>query len=213
MTASDGAGGATSSPGDASSSPQPDPRMSHKPMLVIVSGRPGSGKTTLARRLSIALPCPLVSRDEINEGIHRTFNHDLAIVSKATVTAMAYDAFFAAIKQMLLAQVSVIAEAAFQDAKWHHGLAAIDADDIAAMKVVQCVIDPAPARHRVLNRRSSQDTPSSRRAAQARIHEQDWTDEEFHAISLPTPTLAVATTEGYEPSLERVIAFIRSSDD
>lgn len=215
MTASDAAGdgvGDDGPAGDASTSPQPDQRTQCRPTLVIVSGRPGSGKTTLARQLANALPCPLVSRDEINEGIYHTFNHDLAIASKATVTAMALDAFFAAIELLLSAQVSVVAEAAFQDTKWRQGLAAINADGDAAMKIVQCVIDPAFARQRVLDRRSGLDSPSLRRAAEARTRELDWTDQGFQAVSLPAPTLTVDTTEGYKPRLEAVLAFIRSSE-
>jgi predicted kinase len=35
--------------------------------LVLVNGLPGSGKTTLARRLSAALGIPLISKDAIKE--------------------------------------------------------------------------------------------------------------------------------------------------
>ena len=38
------------------------------PLLVVVSGPPGSGTTTLAHKLARAIPCP-VCRDEIKEGL------------------------------------------------------------------------------------------------------------------------------------------------
>src|SRR5438046_2072899 len=43
-----------------------------KPVLIVVTGQPGSGKTTLALPLSQALRCPRISRDEIKEGLIRT---------------------------------------------------------------------------------------------------------------------------------------------
>ncbi|GAG29410.1 unnamed protein product, partial [marine sediment metagenome] len=52
--------------------------MNHKPKLVIVTGRPGSGKTTLAKELGKILYLPIVIRDEIKEGYVNTSNlkHD-----------------------------------------------------------------------------------------------------------------------------------------
>jgi len=52
--------------------------MSRKPKCIIVTGRPGSGKTTLARKLAERLWMPVLSRDEIKEGYVNTFGvkHD-----------------------------------------------------------------------------------------------------------------------------------------
>jgi predicted kinase len=39
------------------------------PTLVVVSGPPGAGKTTLAHAIAKEIPCPAICRDEIKEGM------------------------------------------------------------------------------------------------------------------------------------------------
>ncbi|MFD0393212.1 zeta toxin family protein [Streptomyces nogalater] len=39
------------------------------PTLVVVSGGPGTGKTTLAHELARVLGCPAIIRDEIKQGM------------------------------------------------------------------------------------------------------------------------------------------------
>jgi predicted kinase len=43
--------------------------MAPLPVLAVVSGPMGSGKTTLAHRLARAVGCPAICRDEIKEGM------------------------------------------------------------------------------------------------------------------------------------------------
>src|SRR5437667_2247269 len=39
-----------------------------QPLLIVVTGRPGAGKTTLAHALAREVRCPAICRDEIKEG-------------------------------------------------------------------------------------------------------------------------------------------------
>ena len=47
--------------------------LTKKPKLVVVSGRPGAGKTTLAKKLGELIKLPVFCRDEFKEGYVSTF--------------------------------------------------------------------------------------------------------------------------------------------
>jgi adenylate kinase family enzyme len=50
--------------------------LSH-PSLIVVSGPPGTGKTTLAHEIATVVGCPAICRDEIKEGMaHATPEFD-----------------------------------------------------------------------------------------------------------------------------------------
>src|SRR6185437_684470 len=91
--------------------------MNKKPKCIIISGRPGSGKTTLAKKLGERLWMPVISRDEIKEGYVNTYGvkHDEL---PADTNALVSELFFVIINQYLAGKISVVIEAAFQHRVW-----------------------------------------------------------------------------------------------
>jgi len=84
-------------------------RVTGLPTLVVVSGPAGSGKTTLAHRLALAVGCPLISRDEIKEGmVHASPGFVPAVGDE--LTARTLPVFFSVLELLLRAGVTTVAE-------------------------------------------------------------------------------------------------------
>ena len=118
------------------------------------------------------------------------------------LTLRTYGTFFANVDLLLRAEVTTIAEAAFQHRLWTEGLALIDG--LADLKIIRCRVDEAEARVRMRRRRAEQPT----RTAHADI-EHLAAEPAFTPLTLDVPTLDVDTADGYRPELLEVVAFCR----
>jgi predicted kinase len=175
-----------------------------RPQLIIVSGRPGAGKTTLARALSSALRCPLVSRDEIHDGIHRTLAGAPTLATKERLRELAFSGFFQAIEFFLSRNVSLVVEAAFVDRVWCGRLD--PALSLAEVKVIQCDLDAQLATERVFQRRlAERDKPKIPDSVQQP------SIRGYEPLSLPVPTIRVDTTDSYDPPFDKIVAFAETT--
>ena len=178
------------------------------PKLIVVTGRPGSGKTTLAHALARSIRCPALCRDEFKEGLVHTCGGRATPADHGRLNWQVYNTFFGAVELLLRAGVTLVAEAAFQHKLWVPKLQPLQ--DIAQIRLIVCALDPLLA-HTRFSQRSVSDPERAGYHGRGLI--QPIKEDTARAIStyepprLAVPSLTVDTSDGYKPSLEQMRAF------
>lgn len=177
----------------------------NKPMLIVVTGRPGSGKTTLAEKLAKNAHLPLISRDAIKEGYVHTQGVPHAQLPEGNLAAT--DLFFRTVETLLEGGVSLVAEAAFQHRLWSDRLKPLA--EKTRIRMVICRTENDFIAFERYIRRGLEDT------TREYFHGDDGVAQvrQGFSVELPAydpprlevPTAWVDTTDGYAPEIETLL--------
>ena len=87
--------------------------MNKKPTLIIISGHPGTGKTTLSKKVSDKLNLPLIGMDAIKEVMWDTMGHEFDFEFSDKIGKTAFELVFHFIEAFLSKGISLVVEAHF----------------------------------------------------------------------------------------------------
>ena len=183
-----------------------------RPLLIIVGGAPGTGKSTLAQQISRALNVPVLSKDMFRETLVDATGLRTRDEVRAQ-SALLFRLLYGIAGRLLQDGSSVIAECNFRR-------------DISEPELM-----PLVERSRAVQIHCETSKEESLRRYVARFErgerhwchfDADWLADEragLHAqdadvygpLDLGIPTLRVDTTVGYAPDVDEVLSFIRSA--
>jgi predicted kinase/diadenosine tetraphosphate (Ap4A) HIT family hydrolase len=171
--------------------------------LVIVGGAPATGKTTLARTLGATLGLPVFTKDDFKEAIATPFaTGDLAWSRQ--IGSAAYTVLFTVAERILAAGQGLVLESNYRRGMSEPPLRALAR--LAPTVVVVCRAPDALRRKRY----------EERAGARHRVHIEsailsEWvSDDASSLIDIASPRLIVDTTDGYSPTLEEIVSFVRA---
>jgi predicted kinase len=176
-------------------------------LLVVVTGSPASGKTTLAHVLANKINCPLLSRDELKEGLINTLELSHSQADRS-IDLQVYETFFETIELLISKKISLVVEAAFQDKLWRPKL--LNLLQKATIKIIICKAGTDLIKARFENRLSGNPDREKFHGDQSLTPEQIASlIDHYKPVNMEIATLEVDTTQNYDPDLKEIINFIR----
>jgi hypothetical protein len=170
-----------------------------RPLVVLVNGAPGSGKTTLASTLSHHLLLPLLNKDDLVHGVWRTRRRAFELGLDGA------ELLYATMELWLTRGVSFIADHTFPRGVAEPDVAARLAPG-ATLVHIYCQAVDAPSRWE--QRMRSEPLCGEQRLDALRPVVLRLQAELSDPLELGCPTIVVDTTDGYRPGVDRMISQI-----
>ena len=169
------------------------------PRIVLISGAPGSGKTTLGRHLADALGVPHVNKDRIREGLWLT---DPSIARDGD---QIWGIWMSSVRLLLTAGVSVVVDQTLYRGRSEADLCS-QLLPLGRAVNVHTRSGLADSRWRAKLSDDPRWEPEQllQLFAQAERNTALWTDP----LDLGCPRIEVKTTDGYDPTISEVVAWI-----
>lgn len=192
--------------------------MADKPLLIIVNGLPGAGKTTLARRLADELRLPVFSRDGIYETLYDALDCDSGDVLPLLGVA-SFALLYEVAGAVLAAGQPVIVEGFFgrPDARRNEFLQLRQRHDFEPLEIL-CVADGAVLMERFLARRESGERHASHQDMEWLADNETWLLRgRLAPLALPGAIIEMNTTApdtfAYDDVLWRVREALQNSGE
>lgn len=183
------------------------------PLLVIVSGAPASGKTTLARHLSQRLGLPLLDKDSLKEILAEELGEVRSVADSRTLGLAVFRTLYAVSHRILDAGVGLVLEANFFRGVAEPELAPLVSRTRAVL--IHCSVQEEVSRRRYVERFQQGHRHWSHFDGEriARFGSGEFDDSWLRAqpLKLEVPTLVVNTTRGYDPDLDVIATYIKQS--
>lgn len=184
-----------------------------RPILAIISGAPGAGKSTLAHILADRLALPIASRDAFKEALADTLGCR-SLAESRSLGAPSFAVFRVVLAELVGAGIGVIAESNFLRGLGERDLHPIVAQALPVLLHCRTTLDLGL--RRVVER--------YQRGERHPCHFEGERIAELQSDGFPTswslaaepldlgvPTLEIDTSNGYRPDLDSVVSFVREA--
>jgi len=176
-----------------------------KPLIIIVSGAPGAGKTTLASTLSEQLYIPHISNDLVHGGIE--FNdpgHNRSVVMSTVLVPI--------MTEMAQKNISFVFDGALN--RGNSKDTVVEKLKAVAQVINVHVVASDPIQ-RYTDRVAASEIPDIVRRKKLLLdrasYHREHLDDYAHPQSLGIPQIVVSTEDGYSPTVEEVVSFVHKS--
>ncbi len=189
-----------------------------QPRVVLITGAPGSGKTTLGTKLSRALQIPFLARDDVRRGLFFTAGGWGDRPGWVPSSDASVEAFLTMLETTASLGVSCIAEYVLTTDRTAD-LERVTAAGNCVVIITRCErsVERFENRHRgdrLINREPVLDALGYATIEDHTTHAL----ERVHALTegmrtdFDVPTLTVRTDDGYDPTIEAVVDFVIGDD-